>query len=427
MKAVILNYTGGRNNWGSQATSRTLAEFLVDALQDTGISEIDTVPLPPPHVMDTYVRRRHGRRLSEIYANPKPVEADLAWLRRLTLLRFGPLYSRVKDARVVFFQGEGTITGRSFDESVRLYAPFLLSLHDGIPVVTLNQSIAPQGAQSEAIVANLFGHAQINSFRETVSYRTALALGVPNAVMCPDTVFRLNAANAAFVERPNHFCVSGSAQLDAAYISSFAEVLRTITAEFKLEPVFLSATGDDHALYHAFRKLMPDAGRLMSQTSAQTYLDMLPVIASAAFTIGGRYHTAATSASQGVPVILTPSNSHKSVGLSELLFGGNQVKSPEDAAALLTAVRRAMSERETEYARLLRVMQDFETEFDVMKARIREIVAHKRNGASRGRCERTRTGRNEIANPKQAILGQKRSRYSMSWNRKCYDCEWEQV
>ena len=46
MKIVILNYTGYRSNWGSQATSRGLMQWILNDLFKDRPSSIEIVPYP---------------------------------------------------------------------------------------------------------------------------------------------------------------------------------------------------------------------------------------------------------------------------------------------------------------------------------------------------------------------------------------------
>jgi polysaccharide pyruvyl transferase WcaK-like protein len=424
MKAVILNYTGGRANWGSQATSHLLAEFLVDALSATGVTELDTIPLPPPHVFDKRVKKHDGAKLAGLYANPSPTTPEVSWLSELSRRRFGSLLDRLDSAAIVFFQGEGSMSGTGFNFDLRLFAPLYLALQSGKPVITLNQSIAPADAQSQAIAANLFGRAHLNFFREPVSLRLAQALGIGRAAMCPDTVFQVARQKTAPAEKRTHFCVSGSAVLDGTYIRDFTALLSQIVQRHGLQPVFLASTGEDRSLHKAFEERHPGQSKLVRQSQARDYRDLLPIIEGAAFTIGGRYHTAIKSAALGVPVILLASNSHKSAGLSELLFQENRVRGFAEPLLILADIEAIMADWQAGSAKMTTAVQSMAPAFTVMKHAIRNVVANTLP-PGQGHFAKARTARNAIANPKQAILGLKRSKFSMAFNRACYDCEWQ--
>ena len=63
MKVVILNYTGYRSNWGSQATSRGLMQWIVNDLFKDKPSSIEIVPYPPSHWRDHWQQKVDGEFL----------------------------------------------------------------------------------------------------------------------------------------------------------------------------------------------------------------------------------------------------------------------------------------------------------------------------------------------------------------------------
>ena len=102
MKIVILNYTGYRSNWGSQATSRGLMQWISNDLFKDRPSSIEIVPYPPSHWRDHWQQKFDGDFLKELYANPKPKHSELIRLERLCSARFAHQLERVKNADIVF-------------------------------------------------------------------------------------------------------------------------------------------------------------------------------------------------------------------------------------------------------------------------------------------------------------------------------------
>ena len=109
MGAAVLNFTGGRANWGCQATSIGLYRFLKHVLNPQGFTKIDTIPYPPSHLQDVWHQKIHGKRIRRILASQDPSLADLKFLEGLCRSRFRHYVDIVKNADVVFFQGEGTM------------------------------------------------------------------------------------------------------------------------------------------------------------------------------------------------------------------------------------------------------------------------------------------------------------------------------
>ena len=104
MKIVVLNYTGYRSNWGSQATSRGLIQWISNVLFKDMPSSIEIVPYPPTHWRDIWHQKFEGEFLKALYANPSPKYDDLIKLERLCVKRFGRQLERVKMLMSSFFR-----------------------------------------------------------------------------------------------------------------------------------------------------------------------------------------------------------------------------------------------------------------------------------------------------------------------------------
>ena len=103
MKIVVLNYTGNRGNWGCQATSRNLLDFLRSSLAGVPHLDVATIPLPRSHAVDELVAAAHGARIREIYAAKHPGIDDLRFLeaiiRELNRINYqGPLSVEWEDS-----------------------------------------------------------------------------------------------------------------------------------------------------------------------------------------------------------------------------------------------------------------------------------------------------------------------------------------
>ncbi len=427
MKAVILNYTGGRANWGSQATSAMLAAFLAENLADTGITEIDTVPLPPPHLSDRGIRKRHGKWLAELYGQTRPSATALDQLDELARRRFAHHFTRMLESDVVFFQGEGTISDAEFFSDLRLFALPMLAVHRyGKKLITLNQSISLAHPGSADIVRAQFAAAAINAFREIGSIETAGQLGLPHVTYCPDMAFLLSRhiPPPATLSTPRTFCVTGSAILDDDYIARLVDVVASISDETGLRPVFLAATGRDAEPCHKYRSLRQDGADLVSQSNAQTFMDIVPLLQQAAFTIGGRYHTSIKSVALGTPVVLLESNSKKSDGLSRMLFADNRVRKPEEKADILGDVGRILADPQAERQQLAKATAGFAREFSAFAGRIRTELP---TSAKPAKIIRTRTARTPSNGRPRKILGYSWPTVSLSENLRCYDSQWQPV
>jgi hypothetical protein len=83
MKAVILNFTGQRENCGCQEASWNLYRFCWTALKPLVLNCLTIVPSPPGCISDRFLQSRHGARIRAIYSDPNPSKQDLEFLERL--------------------------------------------------------------------------------------------------------------------------------------------------------------------------------------------------------------------------------------------------------------------------------------------------------------------------------------------------------
>ena len=319
MKAVILNFTGARENWGCQSTSQWLHTFLCSVLPEG--STISTVPLPPTHILDPVVRKIYGRRIRSVFGTVDPKIEDLKFLERLVRIRFREFAGEVEKADIVFFQGEGTMGSSKLYESPLVFLlPFVAGRLWKKPVISLNQSFVVENHSDASVALNIFGFFAANIFREYESFAKAIDVGLNSSLICPDAAF-LEALLFEKVQLPHvkeYFCVTGSAGLGAYDADAFADAIVSITQITKLKPIFLYSRKSDAVIADKIIQL----GCALKTVSAATHpnaVDILPYLKGATFTIGGRYHTAIASLSMRTPVILTPGNSHKMKGLGRLL------------------------------------------------------------------------------------------------------------
>ncbi|MEX5729049.1 hypothetical protein Ga0609869_002402 [Rhodovulum iodosum] len=324
MKAVILNFTGGRENWGCQATSWGLHAFLARRLAPVGLRELSVVPFLPRHRIDRAIERRHGARIAAIQGDPAPAADDLRFLEGLAARRFGPLLDRVRGADLVVFQGEGTMGAPALYRRVAFFTLPVLARHlYGKPVFSLNQSFVTESAADAARARAIFGGFDMVALREFRSYSLVRGLGLEGALLCPDMAFvapQDATRPPAGLPSGGYFCVTGSAALAGYDVAAYLDGLKRIADAHGLMPVFLYSRPLDRALYDsAVAAWGPAACRAISSRDAPDFRALLPVLKGAALVVGGRYHSSVSALSQGTPVIPTAGNSHKAEGLSALM------------------------------------------------------------------------------------------------------------
>ncbi|EEW25672.1 polysaccharide pyruvyl transferase family protein [Rhodobacter ferrooxidans] len=351
MKAVILNFTGGRENWGCQATSWGLHGFLIRHLSPLGLRDLSVVPYPPRHWIDNVIERKHKARIAAIQTAAAPTEDDLRFLEKLAARRFGAMLNRVRDADVVFFQGEGTMGPSRLFGRLNFFTLPLLARHlYGKPVFSLNQSFVVDGPAAAIKAGTIFGSFDMVALRESRSYALARSLGLDAALLCPDMAFVAPEADKPLPGRPmkpGYFCITGSAALSRYDIGAYLAGLKRIADAQGLNPVFVYSAAGDRALYDsAIAAWGPGSCAVISSREVADYRGLLPVLRGAALVVGGRYHTTVAALSQHTPVIPTAGNSHKSEGLSALLGMNLTVVDHDRPEALAARAKELLADRD---------------------------------------------------------------------------------
>ena len=345
MKIVVLNYTGDRGNWGCQATSRNLLDFLTSSLAGVPHLDVVTIPLPRSHAVDELVAAAHGARIRAIYAAEHPGIDDLRFLEAITRERFGDVLARVQTADVVVFQGEGSIGPQRYLRNVQLFGPPFLAAHLWRkPVLAMNQTLYACDAEDAEILRRIFGGFALVAVREARSYAFARHIGLDGAILCPDLAFAdstLVPATHAPVPTVPYFCISGSAVLQAYGVGAMIEAVRQISVRHGLRPVFMFSRPTDGNIVRKAERLLDGVPfDVVSGVDHGRFEEILPLLAGATLVLGGRYHTAISSLAEGTPVILLPGNTFKSEGLGPMLGLEIPVISSEDVSAIVAEADR---------------------------------------------------------------------------------------
>ena len=381
MKAAIVNFTGGRENWGSQATSDEMLRFCSDVVTGRGPAEIVLVPLLPKHALDVVIEWLHGKRIKSIYATASPQSTDLRFLNRLVELRFGELVERVRTSDIVFFQGEGTMGPKVHFRGVRFFAlPFLAKHYWKKPVVSLNQSFYAARPDDLRVAANIYRHFDVIALREAQSYALYRSLDIGQALLCPDLAFRVRCKsgheNPLSAEGP-YFCATGSAAMDEYDLDSYITLITTVARQTNLRPVLLYSKQDDDRLLSAMARALPPTDYVVvNSRSISSYVKVLPILRDARFIIGGRYHAAVTALAQGTPVILLPANTHKNEGLGPLLGLHLPVYSTSDHAAIYTEVGNILRSRDAYTGKIRQALHGIDLRFATFGNYLRRFIAN---------------------------------------------------
>jgi polysaccharide pyruvyl transferase WcaK-like protein len=382
MKIVILNYTGYRSNWGSQATSRGLMQWISNDLFKDRPSSIEIVPYPPSHWRDHWQQKFDGEFLKELYANPKPKHSELIRLERLCSARFAHQLERVKNADIVFFQGEGAIVGSRIFKRTQLFGlPYLAKHLYGKPIISCNQTISFSNKHEEKILKNVFSSFDLNFVREAESLRICAGPGWPKFEFMPDAAFFYNGSmGSKFTKQSgNYFCVTGSADLNSYNLEAYARSINEIRLVYNLEPVFLYSRKSDKVVAEEYAKLAQLHATVISHKSNADVDDLVSVLSGSVFVLGGRYHTSITGLSLNVPAILTNSNSHKSIGLAKLFHDEAKLVDHTDQNEIIKHVAKILANPERLKSRLNEKVTSLQKSLNIATNRTRLFLGLDKN------------------------------------------------
>ena len=82
---------------------------------------------------------------------------------------------------------------------------------------------------------------------------------------------------------------------------------------------------------------------VVTHDTARSHAEILPILEKAAFTLGGRYHTAISSLCMKTPVILTAGCSYKNKGLGGLIGMELPILQPEDTLGINNQAQHYLS------------------------------------------------------------------------------------
>lgn len=352
MKIALLGYTGDRGNWGCQSTSRKLLRLVREAFAHRS-PEVRTVAFPRTHPLDRLHAAAHGGRIEAILRDPAPSVPDLRFLESLALERHGRFAEIPRSADLVLFQAEGNLgPSRLLRNAQLLLLPVVARSLWGKPVVSLNQTLHATGESDRSLLAAVFRRFDLNAVRESMSLALAREIGLSDAMLCPDLALAPDEPGAAAaVPRlaPGYFCVTGSASLEHYDLAAFAGSVRAVARSTGLRPVFVHSRRRDDALRAAF---FPEA-EVLGSDALPGYPDLVSVLKDAAFTLGGRYHTAIAGLVHGIPALLLPGNNPKGEGLGRMVPVGVSIFLPDQAEAMAAKASAVLAGGEGLRARIL--------------------------------------------------------------------------
>lgn len=290
MRISVLNYTGDRANWGCQATSRELLNYLRGVAAPAQV-EFHLVPMlnrtRPYYFVQRHLEASVRRALCRNWLGP---------ISALTLLVAGLILHgrdllRVLRSDVVVFQAEGTMAGTDLLKGTSLLVlPAIAARIFRKKVVSQNQTLFSADPEFEAVLLNCLKTFHVVAVRESASYHYAHRLGVEDVRLIPDTAFltQPSATQPESIIEPEctdgYFCVAGSSIIQFIPLDALVSTIQRVSDDTGLCPVLLISSKQDEVLRARLAEVL---GEIRTVRPDASHNDVARVLADAGFLIGG--------------------------------------------------------------------------------------------------------------------------------------------
>lgn len=306
---LLLNDTSSWYHWGCSCTSMALASRL----RANGATRLDSLPI---------------YNSNELASVPDPGD----WLDASALSEFERnnmgLVAAIQAADSVVVNGEGTLHGMSSSATNLLFLVNLAARVLEKPTQIINHSVYPNSAgetestQATNLYQEIYAALSACVIRETRSSDVASALGIEHVqgFDCLPLFVEDHRQHLCSGDRAKRVTFGGSAAWGVAAIQPLASFVHALSSR-GYECVFLyGANGyvsqDDRVfgeqLYHATEGVL-------EISHARSEIDWLNSIAESDLLVSGRFHHSIAAAMLGTPFVVSPSNTPKIKGLTDML------------------------------------------------------------------------------------------------------------
>ncbi|MEM7278849.1 MAG: polysaccharide pyruvyl transferase family protein, partial [Pseudomonadota bacterium] len=339
--AFLLNDTSNWYHWGCSATSLGLAKLIRARGYALDSLAINQTPLAPPLVeLSAWDDRQHLQdfRNSNTY-----------------------LIDRLSKADKIVVNGEGTLHGLSQGAQNLLFLARFCARDLGKSVHIVNHSCYPdEGSTGLALYKEVYHWMDSVAVREPFSHRLS-AQNNKAAELSFDCLPLFLQTYPQLIEGPtsDYVVIAGSAAYGEAAIGPLAAAVNRLSRSGVRSVFLFGASAYVAADELQFGRLLVHAcENTLELVHARSEYEWLRVIAGSSALLSGRFHHTIAAAFTRTPFLVTPSNSKKNQGLTEMLdlpdtFLSNQhefevallerlpelVRQPE--SALLSAERRS--------------------------------------------------------------------------------------
>lgn len=339
VRITILNYTGDRGNWGSQATS----EELLGELREVFGAEttFQLVPIRKSNYRETALTTLTRSRIRK--ALTVPLKQPSRFLLESAKWLYGSAVDEMEQSDLVVFQSEGTMDENRFSTSDRLLLlPYVARTNQQKPVFALNGSAIAQSPGFQKTLTNVYASFHRVEMREPISAELLVRAGVPNVIVNPDSAFLTQSQEIEPLTKNPYVCVTGSAVLrEPGWENYFGTVEKWAKSQGLDIVLLLSGPADIKTLWNFERA---DRG-IYRVPTGPSYGQIAHILSQAQLLVGGRYHMSILATTQGTPFVAMPSGSHKSEGLQRLLGLQEELVSAGPESALKEALQRTLKQR----------------------------------------------------------------------------------
>jgi len=337
MVILVTNYTGSQPHHGCQATCQALKQMLVDRFH-------------PDELLTEEHWQRHGNGLT-MYLGRAGEKI------RSRQMNCSDTYERYRIADLLIVNGEGSFYSKpwwrqSANSNQRLMDAYLTRRLLGKKVAIVNHTIGSRHKRYDSFVTRVYSQINYVAVREPVSRRYLTGKGIGKVTQAADAVFSLPIpapADESPLEGKVLITDSSSWRGVRWTEDRRSQVLAAIAA--------LRRQGKDVAylsIYTDGRDARFAEELNIEYHSFSDHSELLRHLQRAEYVIAGRYHMCVFSAFCGVPFIGFEANTHKIVGLCELLeHPHSPIDFTRDSA---DSVRRQLEHALSERAKLQSIL-----------------------------------------------------------------------
>lgn len=330
-------------NWGSQATTNALVDLLRTRFPEAKIRGVPRSATSPGKPL-RYLCERLGPRILER-------QDWSSKMSRLALFLTTFKWSKAAAwADLVIVNGEGTL--RPQNQAFRwLPALSWIQQQTKSPMWIVNSSISFQGSSYQRMFERFLSCADYIALREPISFSQVVGAGF-DAVQASDCAFLATPKSSSRVDElatklGDFVVLTGSSSIDRWPEEIQRQLVSSLQSQ-GLSVVYATSTTVDDRNYRRHHSHLP-----LISSRDYDYQELMEIQSRSKLLVGGRFHPTIFAAVTGTPFVSIGSNSHKTLGLMQMLGTENLLVPFDDLSVQIAAVNGALA-RSEEHANSLK-------------------------------------------------------------------------